>query len=174
MYRVKLSHETFPVSPFNPKVHDIGEEGGCGEMDMDDIEKIVSEIEKEEKKRNTVVECIVPPPSRRANFSLTPHKDKEELILFGGEYFNGQKVGAPAHYDDAVRHHLDNRLLSQAMDCMQWVLPARSPNLTLCDVWLWGHMKGIVYSQQYNKREHMSNAIVAAGNMICDMPYIFQ
>nr|CAD7453210.1 unnamed protein product [Timema tahoe] len=57
----------------------------------DDIEKIVSEIEKEEKKRNTVVECIVPPPSRRANFSLTPHKDKEELILFGGEYFNGQK-----------------------------------------------------------------------------------
>nr|CAD7424242.1 unnamed protein product [Timema monikensis] len=57
----------------------------------DDIEKIVLEIEKEEKKRNTVVECIVPPPSRRANFSLTPHKDKEELILFGGEYFNGQK-----------------------------------------------------------------------------------
>nr|CAD7193542.1 unnamed protein product [Timema douglasi] len=58
---------------------------------QDDIEKIVLEIEKEEKKRNTVVECIVPPPSRRANFSLTPHKDKEELILFGGEYFNGQK-----------------------------------------------------------------------------------
>nr|CAD7392510.1 unnamed protein product [Timema cristinae] len=63
------------------------ERGGLG----DDIEKIVLEIEKEEKKRNTVVECIVPPPSRRANFSLTPHKDKDELILFGGEYFNGQK-----------------------------------------------------------------------------------
>nr|CAD7441705.1 unnamed protein product [Timema bartmani] len=34
MYRVKLSHETFPGSPFNHKVHDIGEEGGGGEMDM--------------------------------------------------------------------------------------------------------------------------------------------
>jgi hypothetical protein len=39
-----------------------------------------------------VIEIVVPPPSRRANFTLTAHPDKEELILLGGEYFNGQKV----------------------------------------------------------------------------------
>jgi hypothetical protein len=59
---------------------------------QDDIEKIVAQIELEEKKRQEVVEIIVPPPSRRANFTLTAHPDKEELILLGGEYFNGQKV----------------------------------------------------------------------------------
>jgi len=58
----------------------------------DDIEKIVAQIELEEKKRQEVVEIIVPPPSKRANFTLTAHPDKEELILLGGEYFNGQKT----------------------------------------------------------------------------------
>jgi len=59
---------------------------------QDDIEKIVAQIELEEKKRQEVVEIVVPPPSKRANFTLTAHPDKEELILLGGEYFNGQKV----------------------------------------------------------------------------------
>lgn len=58
----------------------------------DDIEKIVAQIELEEKKRQEVIETVVPPPSRRANFTLTAHPDKEELILLGGEYFNGQKT----------------------------------------------------------------------------------
>lgn len=39
-----------------------------------------------------MLETIVSPPSKRANFTLTAHPDKEELILLGGEYFNGQKV----------------------------------------------------------------------------------
>jgi len=52
----------------------------------------VAQIELEEKKRQEVVDIIVPPPSKRANFTLTAHPDKEELILLGGEYFNGQKV----------------------------------------------------------------------------------
>lgn len=59
---------------------------------QDDIEKIVAQIELEEKKRQEVVEIVLPPPSKRANFTLTAHPDKEELILLGGEYFNGQKV----------------------------------------------------------------------------------
>lgn len=29
----------------------------------------------------------------RCNMTLTPHPDKDELILFGGEYFTGNKVG---------------------------------------------------------------------------------
>ncbi len=28
----------------------------------------------------------------RCNMTLTPHPDKDELIMFGGEYFNGRKV----------------------------------------------------------------------------------
>lgn len=34
----------------------------------------------------------MPPPSPRCNFSLCTHPDKEELILFGGEFFNGQQL----------------------------------------------------------------------------------
>lgn len=59
---------------------------------QDDIEKIIAQIELEEKKRQEVIEIVVPPPSRRSSFTLTAHPDKEELILLGGEYFNGQKV----------------------------------------------------------------------------------
>ena len=59
---------------------------------QDDIESIVAQIEAEERKRLEVVEHIVGPPSRRVNFSLVAHPEKEELILFGGEYFNGKTV----------------------------------------------------------------------------------
>lgn len=60
---------------------------------QDDIEKIVAEIEKEEQNRLKVVEKVISqPPTRRGNFTLIPHPDKDELILFGGEYFNGQKT----------------------------------------------------------------------------------
>lgn len=58
----------------------------------DEIENIVTQIEKEEQKRQKVIETVVEPPSRRINFSLFSHPDKEELIMYGGEYFNGQKV----------------------------------------------------------------------------------
>ncbi|CAJ0937755.1 unnamed protein product [Ranitomeya imitator] len=34
----------------------------------------------------------VPHRRSRLNASLTPHPEKDELILFGGEYFNGQKT----------------------------------------------------------------------------------
>ncbi|GLV33972.1 uncharacterized protein CBL_11145 [Carabus blaptoides fortunei] len=58
----------------------------------DDIENILANIEKDEQKRQKVTETVVEPPSRRVNFSLVAHPDKEELILFGGEFFNGQKT----------------------------------------------------------------------------------
>ncbi|CAH1179032.1 unnamed protein product [Phaedon cochleariae] len=58
----------------------------------DDIENIVAQIEKEEKQRLQVTETQVEPPSRRLNFSFVAHPDKEQLILYGGEFFNGQKT----------------------------------------------------------------------------------
>ena len=60
---------------------------------QEDLEKIIKEFEEADKKKNaTTEELMKEPPSRRANFSLNSHPEKDELILFGGEYFNGQKV----------------------------------------------------------------------------------
>lgn len=59
---------------------------------QDDIEQIVAQIEEEERKRQETVIKTVAPPSPRSNFSFTAHPNKDELIIFGGEYFNGQKV----------------------------------------------------------------------------------
>ncbi|RZC36859.1 Kelch 4 domain containing protein [Asbolus verrucosus] len=58
----------------------------------EDIETILTQIEKEEKKRLEVAESVVSAPSRRLNFTFIPHPDKEQLILYGGEFYNGQKT----------------------------------------------------------------------------------
>ena len=64
------------------------------ETGEDDIEAIVKAIEEEERiRREAVKESKVDPPSHRANFSLNPHTDNfPELVIFGGEFYNGQKV----------------------------------------------------------------------------------
>lgn len=59
---------------------------------QEDIVDIVAALEANEQRRTTVSETVVPPPSPRSNFSFCAHPDKEELILFGGEYFDGQKL----------------------------------------------------------------------------------
>jgi len=57
------------------------------------LEQVIKELEEADRKKNTIVEePLKDGPSRRANFSLNAHTDKEEIIMFGGEYFNGQKV----------------------------------------------------------------------------------
>ena len=58
----------------------------------DDIESIVKAIEEEEKKRKEVKEVKVDPPSHRSNLSLNAHPDNPELILFGGEFYSGNKT----------------------------------------------------------------------------------
>lgn len=59
---------------------------------QDDINDIVATLEANEQRRKTVSETIVAPPSSRSNFSFCAHPDKEELILFGGEFYNGQTL----------------------------------------------------------------------------------
>ncbi|XP_076649056.1 kelch domain-containing protein 4 [Halictus rubicundus] len=56
----------------------------------DDIESVIAQIEKEEARRQRVVEKTVEPPSRRVNFSLTAHPFKDELIMLGGEFHDGR------------------------------------------------------------------------------------
>lgn len=66
----------------------------------DDIEGIVASIEAEEKRRSEVKETslgVAGPTARRANFSLVTRPDggggaSPDLVLFGGEFFNGQKT----------------------------------------------------------------------------------
>lgn len=53
---------------------------------------IVAKLEENEQRRTTVSEKVVQPPSPRSNFSFVAHPDKEELILFGGEFYNGQTL----------------------------------------------------------------------------------
>ncbi|XP_011499682.1 PREDICTED: kelch domain-containing protein 4 [Ceratosolen solmsi marchali] len=61
-------------------------------LNEEDIETVIAQIEKEEASRQKVVEAVVSPPSRRVNFTLTPHPFKDELIMLGGEFCNGQKT----------------------------------------------------------------------------------
>ncbi|KAK8773487.1 hypothetical protein V5799_011984 [Amblyomma americanum] len=58
----------------------------------EDIEKMISQFVEEDRKRLAVTEELVGPPSCRSGATLCVHPEKDQLLLFGGEYFNGQKV----------------------------------------------------------------------------------
>lgn len=54
---------------------------------------MVAKLEAEEARIKTVTEEVcATPPTPRSSFSLVAHPEKEEIILFGGEFFNGQRV----------------------------------------------------------------------------------
>ena len=70
----------------------------------DDIESVVKAIEEEERKRQEVKEVNLGEtgPTHRSNLSLVVHPENPELVLFGGEFFNGQKTelnNELLHYD---------------------------------------------------------------------------
>ncbi|CAN6276084.1 unnamed protein product [Urochloa humidicola] len=72
----------------------------------DDIDAILRSIQKEEAKKKEVhVEENVPAPSPRSNCSLTINPLKEtELILYGGEFYNGSKTFV---YGDLYRYDVE-------------------------------------------------------------------
>lgn len=72
----------------------------------DDIDAILFNIQKEEAKKKEVhVDDNVPAPSPRSNCSLTVNPLKEtELILYGGEFYNGNKTFV---YGDLYRYDVD-------------------------------------------------------------------
>lgn len=59
---------------------------------QDDVESIVAQIEMEEKRKQAIVEVATDRPLKRSSFGFVAHPEKDELILFAGEFFNGQKV----------------------------------------------------------------------------------
>ncbi|KAK4256985.1 hypothetical protein QN277_006635 [Acacia crassicarpa] len=72
----------------------------------DDIDAILLSIQKEEAKKKEVhVEDNVPAPSPRSNCTLTVNPLKEtELILYGGEFYNGNKTFV---YGDLYRYDVE-------------------------------------------------------------------
>ncbi|XP_062817561.1 kelch domain-containing protein 4 isoform X1 [Anolis carolinensis] len=58
----------------------------------EDLEALIAEFQTLDAKKTQVLETPCSPPSPRLNASLSSHPEKDELILFGGEYFNGQKT----------------------------------------------------------------------------------
>lgn len=72
----------------------------------DDIERILSKIIEDERKALQVKETIIEKPTRRINFTFVPHPDKEELILFGGEFFNGSKTFV---YNDLIFYNIPSK-----------------------------------------------------------------
>lgn len=82
-----------------------------------------------------------------------------------GLYF--QQDGAPPHYSREVRAHLNdqfpNRWIGRAGP-HSW--PARSPDLTVLDYYVWGRMKDIVYRTEVNTRDELRERIVAAAEEI--------
>ncbi|KAG5848750.1 hypothetical protein ANANG_G00102740 [Anguilla anguilla] len=58
----------------------------------EDLEALIAEFQSLDAKKTQVVETACTPPSARLNATLSAHPEKDELILFGGEYFNGKKT----------------------------------------------------------------------------------
>ncbi|KAM6176739.1 kelch domain-containing protein 4 [Erethizon dorsatum] len=58
----------------------------------DDLEALIAHFQTLDARKTKITETPCSPPSARLNASLSAHPEKDELILFGGEYFNGQKT----------------------------------------------------------------------------------
>jgi hypothetical protein len=62
--------------------------------------------------------------------------------------------GAPAHFDRVVRDHLHERFHERWIGRggpVSW--PPRSPDLPPLDLYLWGHLKTVVYATPVNDAE---------------------
>lgn len=92
--------------------------------------------------------------------TVLPVSSYVDLVMNNNMVF--QHDGAPAHYARDVRDHLNNRF-------SQWIgrggriaWPARSPDLTPLDFFLWGYVKNKVYSVECSSRDEMIERIKAA------------
>ncbi|XP_067619320.1 kelch domain-containing protein 4 [Eurosta solidaginis] len=75
-----------------------------------DIAEFVAQLEAEEARRKTVTEEVCAPPTPRSNFTFVAYPEKEELILFGGEFYNGQRV---CIYNDLFIYNIPKKLWRQ-------------------------------------------------------------
>lgn len=84
-----------------------------------------------------------------------------------------QHDGAPAHFQLRVRAYLDREFPGHWIGRggpIAW--PARSPDLTPLDFYLWGEMKRRVYATEYNTRRELKVRIRNAFNDIRNDPFV--
>ncbi|XP_076470965.1 kelch domain-containing protein 4-like [Babylonia areolata] len=62
------------------------------EKGEDDIEKMIAEFVEKDKQLTQIREEKCSPPSPRSNMTLVAHPDRDELIMFGGEYYTGKNM----------------------------------------------------------------------------------
>ena len=55
---------------------------------------MVTRLAAEQELRKEISETVCPPPSARSSFSLCAHPERDELLLYGGEYYNGKNVSS--------------------------------------------------------------------------------
>ena len=85
--------------------------------------------------------------------------------------------GAPPHYTNVVRQHLNrnypDRWIGRGNDApVRW--PPRSPDITPMDFYLWGAVKQKVYATPVDNQIELWNRIVQAFNEIRQTPNVFQ
>ena len=57
---------------------------------QDDCETMLAKFAEAEKSQTSITEIrCEEPPSRRSALTITLHPDKEQIIVFGGEFYNG-------------------------------------------------------------------------------------
>ncbi|GFW86614.1 uncharacterized protein TNCV_4333981 [Trichonephila clavipes] len=82
-----------------------------------------------------------------------------------------QHDGAPAHFSADVRSVLDaaypGRWFGQGGP-VNW--PARSPDLSCLDFFLWGHIKSLVYASPIDSDEALVAKIAVVAGEIREMP----
>ena len=74
-----------------------------------------------------------------------------------------QQDGAPAHNSRIVLNYLEDQFRHRLITThgpIRW--PPRSPDLTPCDFFLWGHVKNRVYSTQPRSIEDLEEKIQRA------------
>lgn len=91
--------------------------------------------------------------------------DDVPLSLTGHYYY--QHDGAPPHYSRLVRDYLNTRYGDMWIGRggpVPW--PARSPDLTPLDFYLWGEVKRLVYVEEAQSYDDLRNKIVSAFDVI--------
>lgn len=96
---------------------------------------------------------------------VTELLDDVPLSYLANMYF--QQDGAPAHYFSEVREYLDREYGDQWIGRggpITW--PARSPDLTPLDFYLWGDVKRLVYERESETQEQLKDKIVNAFTVV--------
>jgi Helix-turn-helix domain (DUF4817) len=96
---------------------------------------------------------------------VEPFIEDIPINLVQGLFF--QHDGAPPHCAGIINNYLNEQFGENWManqGPIQW--PARSPDLTPLDFFLWGKIKDLTYKQPFNNRRELEDAVLGAFNEI--------